>query len=240
MPLKPFSQPRIESATKSRVLSIFLLIFLGGASYLLTVVGVLHPENVFAYLEAHWIMAPVLFLFIFFLMTISLIPTLPLNLGAGFLWGPVWGSILSITGAAIGACCSFLISRHIAADYCRSRFRNPLWVWLSREVELKSWKAVAFVRMNPAFSTGALNYFFGLTPIPFRTYCWSTVVFLTPPSTLIAAIGHLVGWGALSGEGIDLFRDATIIAAAGTGILILIFAIRVWFKQVKKTHICPR
>lgn len=199
--------------------------------------GVLHPENVFAFLEAHWIAAPVLFLFIFVVMTMSIIPTLPLNLGAGFFWGPVWGSILTILGATIGACCSFLISRHIAADYCRYRFRNTLWSWLSREVEIKSWKAVAFVRMNPAFSTGVLNYFFGLTPIPFRTYCWSTAVFLTPPSILIAAVGHLVGWGALNGECIDLFRDVTLIAIAGTGMLILILVIRAWFKQAERTDI---
>ncbi len=229
--------PTRNRSTAARILAIVLLALFVGMIYLLKEHGILQPEHVFAFLEANPVAAPALFLLLFVILSMSLVPTLPLNLGAGFLWGPVWGSILTILGTTIGASCSFLISRHVAKDYCNRKFRNPVWFWLKREIENKSWKAVAFVRMNPAFSTGVLNYFFGITPLPFRTYLWSTAVFLTPPSILIAAAGHLTGRGVLYGEASDIFRDVAIAAMAATGMLIISVAARSWFHHTGRANL---
>ena len=45
-----------------------------------------------------------------------LIPTLPLNLGAGVLWGAGWGSALSVAGATLGATLAFLLTRFAASE----------------------------------------------------------------------------------------------------------------------------
>lgn len=182
---------------------------------------ILQPERVMVFLDSHRVSAPLLFVLLFILMTVTFMPTLPLNVGAGLLWGPVWGGILTVVGATAGACCAFLIARYAARDYCTRKFRSPRWLWLMREIETGGWKAVAFVRLNPIFASGPLNFFFGITPIPLATYLWSTALFLLPPAVLIATLGHLLGWDAQSAK-----QEIWIMAVASTITLALGILVR--------------
>lgn len=213
----------------------FLLTFLLGVlmiiAFILNRQGIFAPESILRIIQFHPFMTPVFFLALFVLMSLLLLPTLPLNLLSGFLWGPYWGTFFSVTGATSGAVCAFLFSRYLARDYCRRKFQNPAWSWLQSEIERRGWKTVAFVRVNSIFPSGPLNYYFGITPVPFHTFVWSTALFFIPPAFLVASIGHWMGWSAFTGSAQNLIQVIVIISAIITLTLLVTVILKKWLQK---------
>ena len=131
----------------------------------------LHHKNYFSitdaigFLQNYPITAPAMFISLYALLSILLVPTLPLNLAAGMLWGWAWGAVLSLLGVVFGACIAFFMARYIGYDFIRNRLKDKHWHLLWSSIDSYGWKAVAFARINPVFPSAPLNYFFGLTKI---------------------------------------------------------------------------
>ncbi len=214
-----------------RFLLALLLCLLIIIAFILNRQGIFTPENILRFFQFHPVVTPVFFLALFVLMSLLLLPTLPLNLLSGFLWGPYWGTFLSVTGATTGAMCAFLFSRYLAQDYCRRKFQNPAWSWLQSEIGRKGWKAVAFVRVNSVFPSGPLNYYFGITPVPFHTVAWATALFFIPPAFLVASIGHWMGWSALTGGAANLIHAIVMISAIITLTLVVMVILKKWLQK---------
>jgi len=204
---------------KKFLLAFGLLLLILSCSYLKQQ-GIIAPERIFAFLDAYPTLAPLFFIGLYIVLSVAIVPTLPLNLGAGFLWGTAWGSVFSIAGATAGAICAFLVSRYFAGDYFNRHFKHRAWLWLRAEIESKGWQAIAFTRINPVFSFGPLNYFFGITSIDFKTYIWATALFIAPPSILFAAVGHSMGDFTLTGSAANLMRNTIVISAIVTALTI--------------------
>jgi uncharacterized membrane protein YdjX (TVP38/TMEM64 family) len=213
----------------------FFLAFILGlliiAAFILKSQGVVTPESILSVLQIHPVLTPIFFLVLFALMSLLLLPTLPLNLLSGFLWGPYWGTFLSVTGATAGAMGAFLFSRYLAKDFCQRKFQNPAWSRLQLEVGRQGWKAVAFVRVNSIFPSGPLNYYFGITPVPFHTFTWASVLFFIPPAFLVASIGHWMGWSALTGGAKDLIHAFVIISALITLTVVGMVILKNWLQK---------
>jgi len=182
--------------------------------------------NIIFILKQHPFLAPFLFIIIYGLMVGFFIPTLPMNLGAGFLWGPFWGGPIAILGASLGAIFSFVASRYLAYDYFNDKFNNKIWLWLKQEIQKKNWKVVAFTRANPAFPFGLTSYFFGLSPISFKKYFWTTILAIAPGAWAIAAIGDYIGDIALKGRVYNFIQAIIITSFLITGIIILQYIIK--------------
>jgi uncharacterized membrane protein YdjX (TVP38/TMEM64 family) len=219
-------------ATLGRIVRRKRFIFAAGivvlaiVGFALKQAGYLAPEAVFRFLDAHPLLAPLAFLVLFVAMTLLLLPTLPLNLGAGFLWGPYWGGLYTVTGASIGAALAFLISRYLAAELVNRHFRHRTWVWLLEQVRQQNWKVVAFTRINPIFPTAPLNYFFGLTSIPFWSYLMATAVFIAPFAFLFAYLGDSVGGFLLRGDSYQFVQNILGASAAITALVALRLALK--------------
>lgn len=156
----------------------------------LTSKGHISPETILGFIKKHRVIAPALFILFYSLSPSLFIPVLPLTVGAGFLWGPFWGVIFSITGATIGAFMPFLLSRYLFGDIIKKRFGYARWQWLTKKVEKHGWKAVAFARLLPILPFPVLNYLFGITPIPAWHYLWSTFVFMLPACIAYVVFGN--------------------------------------------------
>ncbi len=162
--------------------------------------GYISTEGILNFIKKYRVMAPLLFILIYSIGPSLFIPSLPLTLGAGFLWGPFWGVIFSITGATTGSSVAFLISRYLMADTIKRRFGYEKWQWLKEKVEKHGWKAVAFARLLPVLPFPVLNYMFGITPIPFLHYLWATFVFMLPACIAYVAFGSSMGELILRGN----------------------------------------
>lgn len=212
---------------------ILLVIFGGGlaALHYLRLYGYLTPELVFRFIQEHQVGAPMLFIGFYILSITFLVPTFPLNLGAGILWGPFWGSILAMSGSLGGAIAAFLISRTALGQPLAERFNNRFLLWLQTELDNRGWKVVAFTRLNPIFPSGPLNFIFGLTSISFATYAWATAVFLYPPTLAFAIIGYSSGQFLLQGQAADWGKTIMMVSLAVTALFLIRPLVSWWYRK---------
>lgn len=184
------------------------------AAFFLRRAGYFSPETILAFLEKHGILAPIFFILIYSILPSLFLPTLPLNIGSGFLWGPFWGVVFSIVGSTLGASLPFLIARYLAGDSVTKRVDSYTWKWLLSQVDKNGWKVVAFTRINPVFPSTLLSYLFGLTSISFVEYLWSTFVFMLPPCIAFVAFGSAIRDFVLVGniQGIEVGIIIAILA----------------------------
>jgi uncharacterized membrane protein YdjX (TVP38/TMEM64 family)/Fe-S oxidoreductase len=185
-------------------------------------------ENLTDLLSRHPVLAPLIFLGVYALTPSLFLPSIPLTLAAGFFWGPVWGVVFSISGATIGACLPFFLSRYLFQNAVKSKVPEKSWEWLQNRVIQHGWKAVAFTRLIPAFPFNLLNYLFGLTPIPFRQYLWSTFVFMLPACIAFVAFGSSLGELIMRGnvKGVAIGMIVAVCA------LLLPIALRPFFHKI--------
>ncbi len=178
----------------------FIVLILIGAGLALRQQGLFTTDALLTLLKAYPVAAPLIFMLIYTLAPAVLLPGIPLSLAAGFLWGPVWGVVFAITGATAGASLSFFLARYLLGDMVRKRVAASRWRWLEENVAKHGWRAVAFVRLIPVFPFNVVNYLFGLTPIPFGHYLWSTFVFMLPACIAFVAFGSSLKCPRPAGE----------------------------------------
>lgn len=194
--------------------------------------GLFNTESIIASLENYPIAAPLIFTVIYALMIVFLVPTLPMNIGAGLLWGTFLGGIITLLSATTGASIAFLLSRYLAHDYFEKRFKNGrTWNWLQNEIKNQNWKAVAFTRANPAFPFGLLSYFFGLTKISFRSYFWSTTGFIFPGVFVFSAVGASLGGLVLDRETSAILNNVFLAGIFVALIVIVRLALK-WYAHI--------
>src|SRR4030042_1536435 len=190
--------------------------------------GYISTEGILNFIKQYKVAAPLFFIFIYAIGPSLFIPSLPLTLGAGFLWGPFWGVVFSITGATSGASVTFLVSRSLMGNTIKERFGYERWKWLQGKVDKHGWKAVAFARSLPVLPFPVLNYMFGVTPIPFLHYLWASFVFMLPACIAYVAFGSSMGELLLKGNITGLIMGILIASVA----MLLPFALKPLVKKV--------
>jgi len=224
---------RLVLATQARLKTPKLLLLL--MIVLLVAGGIyLNSQHIFSVeamtnlLGRHPVLAPIIFLGIYAVAPALFLPSIPLTLAAGFFWGPVWGVVFAIIGATIGACLPFFLSRYLLQDYIKNKVSPERWQWLQDKVNQHGWKAVAFARLIPVFPFNLLNYLFGLTPIPFFQYLWSTFVFMLPACIAFVAFGSSLGELILHGN----IRGVIIGIVVAVCAFLIPLALRPFFRNI--------
>jgi uncharacterized membrane protein YdjX (TVP38/TMEM64 family) len=113
--------------------------------------------------------APLGHIVLFALATTLFVPGVIFGLAGGALFGPLWGAVLNLAGASLGATAAFLVARYVAADWVRRR---------------------AGVRLVPLFPFNLTNYALGLTRISLKHYVLATLVCMVPGTVAYTWLGH--------------------------------------------------
>jgi uncharacterized membrane protein YdjX (TVP38/TMEM64 family) len=135
------------------------------------------------------LLAPLGHVVLFALGTILFVPGAIFGLLGGALLGPLWGAVLNLTGATLGATAAFIVARYAAADWVRRKLGGRL-DRLIVEVEAEGWRFVAFVRLVPLFPFNLTNYALGLTRISLKHYVLASLVCMMPGAVVYAWLGH--------------------------------------------------
>jgi uncharacterized membrane protein YdjX (TVP38/TMEM64 family) len=147
--------------------------------------------------------------------TVLSLPGAFLTLAGGALFGPVWGTFYSLTGATIGATAAFAITRYAASDWVKRRAGG--WVLrLIDGVEQEGWRFVAFVRLVPLLPFNLLNYALGLTRIRLVHYMLASYVFMLPGALAYTYLGY---------AGREAFAGADGVLGKGLAALALLAAV---------------
>lgn len=191
-----------------------------------------HSTEIIAWVNQLGWIAPLLFLAIYCLATVLFLPTMVLTLAGGAIFGPLFGTVLNLFGATLGAACCFLITRHLISDWF-SKKKGAKLSKLIHDVDQKGWSIVALLRLFPVIPFNVVNYGLGVTGLRFRTYLLTTFVFLIPAEIIYTYCGY-AGMDALSKQG-TFYRNGGIIISA-IAILVLC-ALKFGLLNIKKFRV---
>ena len=209
---------------KSRhLIKIFLLIILVIILFLVQnfwdVASYFSPEQIQKWLSSAGSLAPFLFITTMVLaVVISPIPSLPLDIAAGAFFGPVLGTLYSVTGALGGAVVSFIIARFIGREFIERFLGGHINFCTECSDELLT-KIVFFSRLLPIVSFDVISYGAGLTKMSLKKFSLSTALGMIPLTFVYNYFGSVLVIG----------RGLTILL--GLAMVILFFLIPRWIEQ---------
>ena len=142
------------------------------------------------------IWGPVVFIAVYILAAVLLIPGSVLTLGAGAVFGLGPGLIWVTLGANLGAHAAFLVGRYLARDWVARKIAgHAAFSAIDKAVADEGWKIVGLTRLSPAFPFTGLNYAFGLTRVSFQHYALATFFGMLPGTVLYVYLGALAKAG---------------------------------------------
>lgn len=177
-----------------------------------------------------WI-APLLFLILYCLATLLLLPTMVLTLAGGALFGPLLGTLLNLIGATLGAASAFCISRYWALEWFTKK-RGPRLNKLIIGVERSGWQFVALLRLTPIIPFSLVNYGLGITRIKFSHYLLTTFIFLMPAEIIYTYCGH-AGMDVLT-HPTPFYKSASLIILLALSLLLVFYK---FFKYYQHSNI---
>lgn len=142
---------------------------------------------------------PVAYVALYSVGAVLFLPGSAFALAGGALFGPVWGAVLNLLGATIGASLAFLVARYLAGDWVAQRAGGRL-KHLADGVEAEGWRFIAFVRLVPLFPFNLTNYALGLTQISFVSFVVTSLICMAPGAIAYTWLGH-AGREAMAGDG---------------------------------------
>jgi uncharacterized membrane protein YdjX (TVP38/TMEM64 family) len=118
------------------------------------------------------------------------VPGSILTLGAGFIFGILWGTVAVSLGSTTGAGLAFLIARYIARDKVLSLARkNARFAAIDQAIGRQGWKIVLLLRLSPLVPFNASNYLYGLTGVRFWPYVLASWIGMLPATVLYVYLG---------------------------------------------------
>jgi len=163
--------------------------------------GLLNVAALESWVKSAGALGPLLYMAVYAIATVLFLPGSVITLAGGALFGPVWGTLYSLTGATVGATVAFLIARYLASDWVHRKAGG--WTrQLIEGVEQEGWRFIAFVRLVPLFPFNLLNYALGLTRIGLLAYVVGSYVFMFPGALAYTYLGYAGREAAAGGEGL--------------------------------------
>lgn len=168
---------------------IGVLIYIGPEKYLNLEFIKSKLDSLVAYRDANPIKAALIYAAVYIAVTAASIPgALILTLGAGAIFGFVWGSIIAVVSATIGATIAFLVARYLFDDLVQKKMGERLAK--IRENFRKEGALYLFsMRLVPVFPFFAVNLLMGLTSIKTATYALASLVGMAPGSMVFVNAG---------------------------------------------------
>jgi len=125
--------------------------------------------------------------------TILLLPGSVLTAGAGFAYGPLWGTLLVSPVSVVAATLAFVLGRTVARGWVARRIAgNPRFAAIDEAIGESGFKIVLLLRLSPLFPFNLLNYALGLTRLSLRDYVAASALGMLPGTVLYVYLGSIV------------------------------------------------
>lgn len=137
---------------------------------------------------------PALFVALYVLACVLLLPPTILNLGAGAIFGMALGTAVVSVGETLGATGAFLVGRLLARRGMTPWItRHPMFRRIDAAVQRDGGRIVLLTRLTPLLPFNLLNVAFGLTKVRLGAYMFASWIGLLPGIVLCVYVGHLAG-----------------------------------------------
>lgn len=148
----------------------------------------------------------ILILIVTTIVTLFLLPSTLLNFAAGFLYGPLLGTVAITIGCVVPAILSFFLGKTLLRNWVEGQINNnpklkALYVFTSSQdyfvrdfaVAKNSFLIIFLTRLSPVFPFALLNYAFGTFQVDFLTYTLATTLGLIPGNFMYSYLGSQMG-----------------------------------------------
>ena len=161
---------------------------------------------------------------------INPIPSAPIALAAGAVYGHLWGTVYVVAGATIGALGAFGIARLLGYDLLYRVFGSQLKLgWLGSQNALTGMVFVS--RLLPFLSFDLVSYGAGLTPIKTWRFGLATLLGLIPASFLLAHFG-----GELNAANLQQALRILLLLGVVTLLPVAVVALLRWRRHLRTEH----
>ncbi|MEM6432648.1 MAG: TVP38/TMEM64 family protein [Cyanobacteria bacterium P01_D01_bin.115] len=184
--------------------------------------GKLDQDQLQAFLTKAGLWAPILYILLYTLGTLLVLPSTALNLTGGAIFGPGFGLLWTSIGAVLAAAVAFIFARTAGRNIMSRRLAGR---WQAMDAEL-SRGAVFYmfaIRLVPILPYGLVNFAAGLTSIRFQDYLLGTTLG-TVPSVLPFVL--------LGSSGVQAVQTGDILPLLGALMLTgLLVAGTTWYRR---------
>jgi uncharacterized membrane protein YdjX (TVP38/TMEM64 family) len=196
----------IKGMNKKKLLMIVgLAVILVAAVFLVRELGVefknLTPSKIREYLLSFgMVKGALVYLAIY---TFSIRPFVPIpptlyTFAGGFTFGPIWGTVLTVTGATLNASLCFLIARALGKDFVEKISKGKFGK-LNERLRDSGFKTLLLIRTSPVGPPFDLvSYASGVLRIPFWSHFVATMVGVIPAVAVYSYFGGSITKGGLT------------------------------------------
>ena len=107
----------------------------------------------------------------------------------GMCFGALWGTVITWTGAMLGALAAFALSRRLGRPFAERMVRGKGWYSLDDWLARYGGEAVFLGRFIPVIAFNLINYAAGLTGISYWKFIWATGLGILPMTFLMVLMG---------------------------------------------------
>ena len=183
-----------------------------------------NQEKLIVFIKELGLIGPITIIFLIAsAIIISPIPSAPVALVSGALYGHTFGTIYVVLGALLGALLAFMISRKLGYDYINKKLhhRMPVKIVGSQNTLMM----IVFVtRLAPFISFDVISYAAGLTKLTYSRFIIATLMGIIPISFVLAHLGSEVNNGEM---------EKIVIALVFLGFITVVPII---FNKLTKNH----
>jgi uncharacterized membrane protein YdjX (TVP38/TMEM64 family) len=166
--------------------------------------------------------APLLFVALQALVTITPLPRTMFTVAAGVLFGSVWGLALTITGTALAALAAYGLVRWVGGPLVARHEHRPGFAWVRARLDRSGLLAMVSLRLLPLLPFSVLNYAAGASAVRVRPYTGATLAGLLPGTAAVVVLGD-----ALTNH-ISPLLILVSLFTAGLGVAGLVYEIRTY------------
>ena len=183
--------------------AVVILATLGWAGWELYSAGCLAREELVALARESGPAAPLIVMGALTLaVVIGPIPTIPISVASGVLFGPTAGFAYAMIGALAGAAISFWLARLAGRPLVARLFGGHIALCPRCSDRLLFW-TVVLCRLLPVISFAFVSYGAGLTAMTTRAFLLATAIGMIPMTALYVAVGATLTvdplWTAIGG-----------------------------------------
>jgi uncharacterized membrane protein YdjX (TVP38/TMEM64 family) len=168
------------------------------------------------------------------------VPGSVLTIGAGLVFGLLWGTVVVSAASTTTAALAFLIARHLARERVQAMARRDArFEAIDRAIAEKGWKVVALLRLSPVVPFSLSNYLYGLTPVRFLPYLLTSWVAMLPGTVLYVWLGAAgrAAADAGRGEGRTPWEWALLAAGLAATVAVTVLLTRAARQELAKLRV---
>lgn len=163
-------------------LLIFLFCCAIATAISVVIIGDIDQQQLEVWLEQMGGLAPLIYIVLYTVGTLLILPSTPLNLTGGAIFGIWWGTLWTTIAALVAAIAAFAFTRTVGKELVSQKLTGR-WRAMDTEISQGGLFYLFAIRLLPIIPYGIVNFGAGLTSIKFKDYLLATL-FGTLPGVL--------------------------------------------------------